>query len=90
MASQADKSPMDPKKLEENIGDHGYHTGAAHGVLEPDDVRNADGSSITGDDILALQDLDPVMNMKMHLVNNVSELQCESRGVNLWLLRLVS
>lgn len=24
-----------------------------------------------GEDILALQDLDPVLNMKMHLVNNV-------------------
>lgn len=26
-----------------------------------------------GEDILALQDLDPALNAKMHLVNNVSE-----------------
>lgn len=29
-------------------------------------------SSLHGIDILSLQDLDPAMNMKMHLVNNVS------------------
>ncbi|KAH6604935.1 hypothetical protein Trco_006642 [Trichoderma cornu-damae] len=34
-------------------------------------LRNADGSSLrSGEDILALQDLDPALNMKMHLVNN--------------------
>lgn len=26
----------------------------------------------SGEDVLALQDVDPVLNMKMHLVNNVS------------------
>lgn len=37
------------------------------------DFMNADGSSISGgSDILALQDVDPALNMKMHLVNNVS------------------
>lgn len=48
--------------------------GAGGGLLgEGGDVRNADGSSLkSSTDILALQDLDPVMNMKMHLVNNVS------------------
>ena len=36
------------------------------------ELRNADGGSInSGVDILALQDLDPALNMKMHLVNNV-------------------
>ncbi|KAK3934771.1 hypothetical protein QBC46DRAFT_70157 [Diplogelasinospora grovesii] len=34
------------------------------------DVRAADGGSLNGEDILALQDLDPALNMKMHLVNN--------------------
>lgn len=39
-----------------------------------DDLRNADGSSIQGgEDVLALQDLDPALNLKMHLVNNVSD-----------------
>ena len=36
------------------------------------DLRNADGSSIkSGTDLLELQALDPALNMKMHLVNNV-------------------
>jgi hypothetical protein len=35
------------------------------------DLRNADGSSLQGEDVLALQDLDPALNMKMHIVNNV-------------------
>jgi len=36
------------------------------------DLRTAEGGSIRGgEDILALQDLDPALNMKMHLVNNV-------------------
>jgi hypothetical protein len=43
-----------------------------HSTPEPD-LANADGSSIGGgSDVLDLQDLDPVLNMKMHLVNNVS------------------
>jgi hypothetical protein len=34
---------------------------------------HSDGSaSLKGEDVLALQDLDPALNMKMHLVNNVS------------------
>jgi len=41
-----------------------------HSTPEPD-LTNADGSSIAGgSDVLDLQDLDPVLNMKMHLVNN--------------------
>lgn len=43
------------------------------GLPQPDDLAHADGSSIAGgSDILSLQDVDPVLNMKMHLVNNVS------------------
>lgn len=43
------------------------------GLLDANDIRSADGSSIQrGEDLLDLQDLDPAMNMKMHLVNNVS------------------
>ncbi|KAK0634400.1 major facilitator superfamily domain-containing protein [Bombardia bombarda] len=37
---------------------------------EAPDVRAADGGSLKGEDILALQDLDPALNRKMHLVNN--------------------
>lgn len=58
---------MDPDTEEKKLG-----TGGQGGVLEADDVRNADGSSMTGSDVLALQDVDPVLNMKMHMVNNVS------------------
>jgi hypothetical protein len=41
------------------------------GELAPD-VEMADNVSAKGEDILALQDLDPALNMKMYLVNNVS------------------
>lgn len=35
------------------------------------DIRAADGISLHGgEDVLALQDLDPALNLKMHLVNN--------------------
>ncbi len=43
------------------------------GSPHPDDFGNVDSSSISGgSDILSLQDVDPVLNLKMHLVNNVS------------------
>jgi hypothetical protein len=39
---------------------------------EPEVV--ADGYSVRdGEDILALQDIDPALNAKMHLVNNVKQ-----------------
>lgn len=74
-----DKSAIDPAKLEEKVGQRHKDDLLRHG-----DVRTADGSSLhDGEDILALQDLDPALNMKMHLVNNVSALQvmrsCSSR-----------
>lgn len=66
--SSSDKLPVDAAQLEERIGEP-----TKDGLLGPDDVRIADASSLhSGEDILALQDLDPVLNMKMHLVNNVS------------------
>ncbi|KFA78998.1 hypothetical protein S40288_00542 [Stachybotrys chartarum IBT 40288] len=40
---------------------------AGHG---PNELLSTDGSSTRGEDILSLQDLDPALNMKMHLVNN--------------------
>ncbi|EFZ01437.1 MFS transporter [Metarhizium robertsii] len=61
-----DKSAIDPAKLEEKVGQRHKDDLLCHG-----DVRTADGSSLhDGEDILALQDLDPALNMKMHLVNN--------------------
>lgn len=72
-AISPDRSRGDPNKEEKKVGDHEVGSGGVTGVLEPQDMRNADGSSInSASDILALQDMDPVMNMKMHLVNNVS------------------
>ncbi len=55
------EAAQDEKKLESG------HEGVPH----VPDIRAADGSSLKGEDILALQDLDPALNMKMHLVNNV-------------------
>ena len=37
----------------------------------PSDGTASTSSSLKGEDVLALQDLDPALNMKMHLVNNV-------------------
>lgn len=62
-----ERSPIDPDIEEKKLG-----TGDHDGVLESNDVRNADGSSVDGSDVLALQDVDPVLNLKMHMVNNVS------------------
>jgi hypothetical protein len=47
------------------------------------ELRAADGSSINNaEDILGLQDMDPALNMKMHLVNNVRQtlLSCAALG----------
>ncbi|KAG5927524.1 hypothetical protein E4U42_002132 [Claviceps africana] len=61
-----DHSSMDAVKLEKQV----VHRGEDELDL-PNHVRNADGSSLHGrEDILALQDLDPALSMKMHLVNN--------------------
>lgn len=60
-------STMDAARLEKQVTDHNQD-----GLF--DDVRDADGCSTHGgEDILASQDMDPALNMKMHLVNNVSE-----------------
>lgn len=58
------------KSINNKVGDPEKNGG---GLLVPDDLRDGDGLAIvSGADILALQDMDPVLNMKMHLVNNVS------------------
>lgn len=67
----ASSNAVDPKATEEQIIGKDGLGGLVSGA---DDIRNADGSSIAGSDVLALQDIDPAMNMKMHLVNNVSSL----------------
>lgn len=67
-AASPEKSALDTSSMEKNIESGNVD----EGILG--DVRNADGSSLrSGEDILALQDLDPALNMKMHLVNNVSD-----------------
>ncbi|KOS22352.1 putative MFS-type transporter [Escovopsis weberi] len=63
MSEKSDISPVDPSALEKGVGDQG--------VLVEGSIRNADGSSLkSGEDVLAMQDLDPALNQKMHLVNN--------------------
>jgi hypothetical protein len=67
-AASPEKSAIDTSSMEKNL-ESGH---AQEGIFG--DVRNADGSSLrSGEDILHLQDLDPALNMKMHLVNNVSD-----------------
>lgn len=64
----SDRLLDEPARLEQKISGS-----TKEGLRAPGDVRNADGSSLHGsEDVLALQDLDPALNMKMHLVNNVS------------------
>lgn len=59
---------MPPENMDKKLQDPDKE----NGTHEPD-LANADGSSIGGgSDVLNLQDIDPVLNMKMHLVNNVS------------------
>lgn len=45
-------------------------------VLTTRDSLLRDISLREGEDILALQDVDPALNLKMHLVNNVSSEPC--------------
>lgn len=68
-AASPDKSGVDASSIEKKI-----EAGNNDPMLG--ELRNADGSSLrSGEDILSLQDLDPALNMKMHLVNNVSDIR---------------
>jgi hypothetical protein len=67
MDSKTDNHPpaydgpaKDPAHAEEGLDKN-------HGVL-----ASSAAASLKGLDVLALNDLDPAMDMKMHLVNNVS------------------
>lgn len=63
-----DRSLDDPAALEKNLSE-----GNRKEFMETEDVNAAELSSIrSGEDILGRQDLDPVLNRKMHLVNDVS------------------
>lgn len=55
-----------PGPLEKKIG------GGEEALAYHDSAIDAT-STHSGEDVLALQDLDPALNMKMHLVNNVSD-----------------
>jgi hypothetical protein len=67
-ATSPELSHLGPDKDDQKMG----APGTEGAVLGSSDLRNADGSSIVGSDILGLEDLDPSLNMKMHLVNDVS------------------
>ncbi len=58
--------------------------GAEAKLQKPSDV---DGAVHKGEDILAMQDLDPVLNAKMHLVNNV-RWNMEPGADNMWLVHV--
>ncbi len=47
---------------------------ATDGGVETPVAEGDGGAPVEGLDVLSLQDLDPALNMKMHLVNNVGRL----------------
>lgn len=56
----------------------------AHGldnekIAGSDDLAPDGASVMSGQDILQLQDVDPALNMKMHLVNNVRRFYISSK-----------
>jgi hypothetical protein len=51
--------------------------------METKSRRTSDSSVSRKVDILALQDLDPALNAKMHLVNNVSDTECKLHALDL-------
>ncbi|KAB5585631.1 major facilitator superfamily domain-containing protein [Coniochaeta sp. 2T2.1] len=53
-SQRRDSSSDEEKRSTDNVGD----------------LSSSNASSLKGEDVLALQDLDPAMNMKMHIVNN--------------------
>lgn len=60
---------MEDKKLGDGQADPGLFE---RDIGMNEDVRTTQSSSVgDAEDILALQDLDPALNAKMHLVNNV-------------------
>lgn len=77
MASpEAEKGALDDAGRQERPPDsHGDSTGVLTGGADggSDSRGTVDEAKIKGEgeDILSLEDLDPALNMKMHLVNNV-------------------
>jgi len=49
-------------------------------ALGEQDVSYEASSIGKGEDLLSMQDVDPALNAKMHLVNNVRELLCADRS----------
>jgi hypothetical protein len=56
-------SPDDVFQMDDSHDEKKIGVEDANGIHSDDD-------SLKGEDVLALQDLDPVLNRKMHLVNN--------------------
>lgn len=75
MATSPDDSPSSPTLDQEKPTTIPGKEKAHSQTLSDHDAHAADGGSIRmaeGEDILARQALDPALNLKMHLVNNVS------------------
>lgn len=70
----ADTPPTDPSHGEKitTTKDPLTDQAQAEKDLSDDNAARVEFTLGDGEDILALQDLDPALNMKMHLVNNVS------------------
>lgn len=74
MATSPDDSPSSPTIDKEKSTAPDEENAHSHSKSDQD-AHAADGGSIRmaeGEDILARQALDPALNLKMHLVNNVS------------------
>lgn len=74
MATSPDDSPSSPTVDQEKSTTPDKEKAHSQ-ILSDQDAHAAGGGSIRmaeGEDILARQALDPALNLKMHLVNNVS------------------
>lgn len=63
---------MDPPKYNDSAAATEKKIASEEGQHSGDEVRDDTASLQSGEDILGMQDMDPALTMKMHLVNNVS------------------
>jgi hypothetical protein len=77
MTTTSNSPPLDPEQ--EKAGQSLEDTEKTAGDVQPRDISFDYGD---GEDILSLQDVDPALNAKMHIVNNVSSsTTCTSQSV---------
>jgi hypothetical protein len=77
MTTTSNSPPLDPEQ--EKAGQSLEDTEKTAGDAQPRDISFDCGD---GEDLLSLQDVDPSLNAKMHIVNNVgSSTTCTSESV---------